>query len=181
MPRGSNSGGKRPGAGHPSNARKRSVVPWTDEHREKARIALDAQREVIQPRQLLAVRLRAQGYSWPRVAEKVGVVRATVTTWRKAEWWDEEFAKAAAAVAEEADKLFRERLGMSLEVGDKLIEDFIDEKEGADAGLALKAAINYQDRAVGKPIIRSQSLSRKDIHITYEEIPPALEEPDDDN
>ena len=164
MPK-TNSGGKRPGAGRPSGLpiRNRSkplaLVPGP----EKLPVGF-----LAKPEQETAALMVAKGFSFAEVCRRLEINPSTLQEWRKKDFWPLALEKAKHELAGDPNVALRPLTPRAVGVYDKTIEGYLD--GDTEPGLAVSVSRDIMDRVWGKPLIRTQSQSRKDIRILIQEI-----------
>jgi hypothetical protein len=165
LPRASNKGGSRQGAGAPTLPPALSLVP-TD---KRLSSDLDALRIQLTPQQAMAANMLARGFTNTKVAEQLGLHRQSISNW-----------KDIPAFNALVDKLNESLLANPYQGLDPLVPkafNRLDEAlEGDDLRLATSVAESVLDRRYGKAVVRQVSLDSKEFHFYFNDKPDGLTE-----
>jgi transcriptional regulator with XRE-family HTH domain len=151
MPKGTNSGGNRQGAGRKPKAL--TVTPEVNKHE------LSVANMDLQPNQVAAVAMLARGMKQKRVAEQLGVAENTIITWKKNPAFQQALGEVQARMLADPmaalDPMIPKALGK--------LEQALDQDE--DLKLAVGVAESVMDRRYGKAIVRQASANVSHVTI----------------
>ena len=174
MPRGSNRGGERPGAG------RRPGGFGTPEQRALALLAprTGNERPVdglhITPVQKSAVLMTARGKSYAQIARELEITEETLRRWRKSSWWAEEVSLAIQEISGNPRAALEPLTPKALAAAEKILDDYLSENRDTPSARAIIELIFGYD--FGKPILRHQR--QEASHITVQFVNRSDEEED---
>jgi transcriptional regulator with XRE-family HTH domain len=151
MPKGTNSGGNRQGAGRKPKAL--TVVPQTNNNAEPCT------NHDLPHQQVACIAMMARGMKQVRIAEQLGVAEYTISQWKQNPAFQQALAEVQARMLADPmaalDPMIPKALGK--------LEQALDQDE--DLKLAVGVAESVMDRRYGKAIVRQASANVSHVTI----------------